>query len=100
MGDPDFAQKCLDKAAVSIKNYEKICWNGDFGYYTNDVTESNCQHSYGPGCTAMSWATIRQKQIAWPKIFGTPDWWNILVCPVPGKKKERKKRSVAIQPSP
>eukprot|EP00912_Choanoflagellata_sp_UC4_P001854 UC4_evm8s1188 len=50
MGDEDFAQKCLDRAALSIKNYEKICWNEEFGYYTNDVTENNCQNSYGPGC--------------------------------------------------
>jgi len=50
MGDPDFAITCGDRATLSSKNYEKICWNEKFGYYIADVTINNCSHSYGPGC--------------------------------------------------
>jgi non-lysosomal glucosylceramidase len=48
--DPLIASEYLSLAVTSSANYEKICWNDSFGYYTADVTLANCKYSYGPGC--------------------------------------------------
>jgi len=63
MGDSTTAAAYSDRAKMSGANYEKICWNEEYGYYTADVTIKNCKYSYGPGCfidqlcaTALSFA--------------------------------------------
>ena len=48
--DPSKASEYLAQANKASNNYEKICWNEEFGYYVADVDLSNCQNSYGPGC--------------------------------------------------
>jgi len=50
MGDTDFATAMSTRAALSSKNYERICYNPKFGYYIADVTVATSSHSYGPGC--------------------------------------------------
>ena len=50
MGDTTSAKLYTTRAAMAAKNYEKICWKEEFGYYIADVTLKNCSHSYGPGC--------------------------------------------------
>ena len=50
MDDGPTAQKYRDRATAAAQQYETICWREDFGYYVADVTEENCQYSYGPGC--------------------------------------------------
>ncbi len=48
MGDETSAKLYTTRAAMSAKNYEKICWKEEYGYYIADVTLKNCSHSYGP----------------------------------------------------
>jgi uncharacterized protein (DUF608 family) len=50
MGEPELASACATRALLSRRNYETLCWNGQYGYYVADVTEANCKNSYGPGC--------------------------------------------------
>ncbi len=50
MGDGATSAKYLTRAALSVTNYEKICWNESFGYYTANVDITDCKYSYGPGC--------------------------------------------------
>jgi len=50
MGDTTSAKLYTTRAAMAAKNYEKICWKEEFGYYIADVTLKHCSHSYGPGC--------------------------------------------------
>tara|TARA_B100000795_G_C22776814_1_gene430382 strand:+ start:127 stop:1620 length:1494 start_codon:yes stop_codon:yes gene_type:complete len=50
MNETEAASTFSKRAVLSATNYEKICWNNDFGYYTADVTKDNCKYSYGPGC--------------------------------------------------
>ena len=50
MGDVNFAKKCSKQAPVTSSGYESRCWNEEFGYYTAEVDQSNCQNSYGTGC--------------------------------------------------
>ena len=50
MGETDYAATLAARAVMSATNYEKVCWNNDFGYYVNIVSLKNCAYSYGPGC--------------------------------------------------
>lgn len=50
MGDTELSDKCSNRATLAVASYEAICWNDLYGYYISDVTEDNCDNSYGPGC--------------------------------------------------
>ena len=50
VGDHETAAKYRERAGAAAQQYESICWREEFGYYVADVTEKDCQHSYGPGC--------------------------------------------------
>lgn len=50
MKDSKNASMFLDRAKLSATNYDKICFESDFGYYIADVTSKDCKYSYGPGC--------------------------------------------------
>lgn len=50
MKEPTLAETYRARAVMSAEAYEQICWVEDFGYYVADVTEKDCQNSYGPGC--------------------------------------------------
>ena len=50
MEEPALAKACTIRAELAAQNYEHICWQEEFGYYVADVTEDNCDYSYGPCC--------------------------------------------------